>query len=140
MSLEFRAKFMQLNAITFIVFGLVWGLAPYVSINLPSRFIIDLLDWPLDNLSAQLSRDVMWLTSIGAGLTIAFSIFLYGVVAPAIKHNDKNIIRTTIIATTAWFIIDSTGSIVSGVASNAFFNSLFFVLLMIPLLGIKPEK
>jgi drug/metabolite transporter (DMT)-like permease len=139
MSLGFRAKFMQFNAIAFIIFGVIWGLAPYVSINLPSRFIIDVLDWPLDNLSAELSRDVKWLTSIGAGLLTAFSIFLYGVVAPAIKHNDKKIIRITVIATIAWFVIDSTGSIVSGVTSNAFFNAIFFVMLMAPLVGIKED-
>ena len=140
MSLEFRAKFMHVIAIVFIVFSLLWALAPYTSINLPSRFIIDFIDWPLDNLSAQLSRDIKWLTSIAAGLLVAFSIFLSGVVAPAIKTNDKRIINITKLAIVAWFIIDSAGSIASGVASNAFFNSLFFILVMIPLVGIKKEN
>lgn len=137
MSLEFRAKLMLFVAIGFMLFSLMWALAPYTSINLPSRFILDLIDWPIDNLSDELSRDVKWLSSIGAGLLVALSIFLGGIVTPAIKANDKNIINVTKVAIVAWFIVDSAGSIASGVASNAFFNSIFFIMVMIPLVGIK---
>jgi len=137
MSLELRAKLMQIVAIGFLLFSIMWALAPYTSINLPSRFLLDLLDWPLNNLSAELSRDVMWLSSIGAGLLVAFSIFLFGVVAPAIKDHDKRIINVSRLAIIAWYVVDSVGSIASGVLSNAVFNTLFFIMVMIPLIGIK---
>ncbi|MFK8012737.1 MAG: hypothetical protein AB8B80_11890 [Marinicellaceae bacterium] len=137
MSLELRAKLMQIVAMGFLLFSIMWALAPYTSINLPSRFLLDLLDWPLNNLSAELSRDVMWLSSIGAGLLVAFSIFLYGIVAPAIKTYDKSIINVSKLAIIAWYIVDSVGSIASGVLSNAIFNTVFFIMVMIPLIGIK---
>jgi hypothetical protein len=139
MSLEFRAKLMQLVTIGFILFGLVWALAPYTPINLPARFILDLIDWPMGNLSAELSRDVKWLSSIGAGLLIALAIFLGGIVTPAIKANDQKIINVSKVAIITWFIIDSAGSIASGVASNAIFNSVFFIMVMVPLVGIKKQ-
>ena len=137
MSLELRAKLMQIVAIGFLLFSLMWALAPFTSINLPSRFLLDLLDWPMNNLSAELSRDVMWLSSIGAGLLLAFSIFLIGVVAPAIKAHDKRIIKVSKLAIIAWYVVDSVGSIASGVLSNAVFNTVFFIMVMIPLIGIK---
>jgi len=140
MTLEFRSKLMQFVAIGFMLFSITWALAPYTSINLPSRFIIDLLDWPLNNLSAELSREVKWLSSIGAGLLIAFSIFLSGIVAPAILANDKKIINVSKFAIIAWYVVDSAGSIASGVMSNAIFNSLFFIMVMVPLVGIKNKQ
>ncbi len=139
MSLAFRAQLMQCVAIGFMLFCLVWALAPYTSINLPARFLIDVIDWPLDNLSAELSRNVKWLSSIGAGLVAAFAIFLFGIVAPAIKANDTKVIQISKLAIIAWYLIDSVGSIASGVTSNAVFNTLFFIMVMTPLIGIRKQ-
>ncbi|MCF6299888.1 MAG: hypothetical protein L3J52_02040 [Proteobacteria bacterium] len=140
MSLDARAKFMQVVAVIFIVFAILWGLAPYPSINLPARFIIDVLDWPLDNLVSQLDRNTMWLSAIGSGLLGAFAIFLGGVVAPAIKEADMRIIKTTIWAMVFWYIVDGAGSIASGVSSNAIINTIYLALVLVPLVGIKKKQ
>jgi len=82
----------------------------------------------------------MWLSAIGAGLLGAISIFLGGIVVPAIKEGNRPVIRTTIIAMTVWYIIDGIGSIAAGVTSNVFFNSLYLALVLIPLIGIDKTK
>ncbi len=139
MTLEKRAKFVKIVSIILITYALLWGLAPYASINLPARFILDVSDWPLDNLSQPLSRHVMWLTAISAGLLGAISIFFYGIVAPAVERNNKSIINTTIIAMLFWYFVDSIGSITLGVFSNAVLNTVYLVLMLAPLMGIKPK-
>lgn len=139
MSLEFRAQLMKIVAIGFMLFSVIWALAPYTPINFPSRLLIDVIDWPLGNFSDELSRDVKWLSSIGAGLVAAFAIFLFGIVAPAIKTNETRILNVSKWAIVAWYIIDSAGSVASGVASNAVFNTLFFIMVMVPLVGIKDQ-
>lgn len=140
MSLDTRAKFMMVVAITFFIYSILWALAPYPSINLPARLILDLADWPLDNLATPLDRNTQWLSSIGAGVLAAISIFLGGIVVPAIKRADTSITRTTILAMVVWYVIDSTGSVASGVSSNVFFNSIYLVLVLIPLIRISPEN
>ncbi|MEE9446111.1 MAG: hypothetical protein V3V19_10660 [Cocleimonas sp.] len=134
MSRNARLRFMLVIAIIFGLYSLAWGLAPFDSINLPARFIIDISDWPLDKLSTPLDRSTQWLSSIGAGLLAAVSIFLIGIVVPAIKENNQQVIRTTVIAMCVWYVIDSAGSVVAGVASNMFFNSVYLLLILIPLL------
>jgi len=128
---------MMIVAVIFFIYSVLWALAPYPSINLPARYILDLSDWPLDNLESPLDRNTQWLSSIAAGILVAVSIFLGGIVVPAIKERNISIIRTTIIAMVTWYLIDSIGSVASGVASNVFFNSIYLVLILIPLLGIE---
>jgi len=134
MSRSTRAKFMMIVVIVFAIYSILWGLAPYEKINFPARFILDLADWPLGNFSAPLDKNTKFLSAIGAGLLCAVSIFLGGIVVPAIREGNRSIIRTTIFAMTAWYIIDCIGSIVSGVTSNIFFNSVYYGLVLIPLL------
>ncbi|MEE9327026.1 MAG: hypothetical protein V3U71_06995 [Cocleimonas sp.] len=140
MSINFRANMMMTTAIIFAIYSVLWGLAPYDSINLPSGFILDISDWPIDNLSSSLDRNTKWLTSIAAGLLAAISIFLGGIVVPAIKENNKPILRTTVFAMVIWYIIDSVGSIASGVTSNAILNTLYLVLVLAPLMPNKNIK
>ena len=139
MSLNFRAKFLFVVCIGLGLFAIFWGLAPYTSINLPARFILDLIDWPLSNISEPLDKNTMWLSAIGAGLLGGFTVFLGGIVVPAIRQKNDSVIKITIVAMAVWYIIDSLGSYVSGVASNVFFNTIFLALVLIPLLGIKED-
>lgn len=77
---------------------------------------------------------------ISAGLLASISIFLGGIVVPALKRHDISIIRTTKIAMITWYIIDSTGSIAAGVSSNVFFNTIYSVLVLIPLVCINKKS
>lgn len=140
MSINTRARFMMIVAITFMIYSLLWALAPFPTLNLPARLILDIADWPLDNFQSPLDRNTQWLSAIGAGVLAAISVFLGGVVVPAIKRSDTSIIRSTICAMILWYVIDSTGSIAAGVPSNVFFNSIYLALVLIPLIGCNTAK
>ena len=140
MSRSTRSKFMLLISGVFAFYAILWGLAPYESINFPSRLILDSLDWPIDSLSTPLDKNTMLLSAIGAGLLGAIAIFLGGIVAPAIKEGNKSITRTAVVAMIVWYVIDGAGSIASGVASNVVFNSVYLILILIPLLWKDLEE
>lgn len=140
MSLNTRAKFLMIVSITFFIYSILWALAPYPEVNLPARFIVDIADWPVDSLSSPLDRNTEWLSAISAGLLASISIFLGGIVVPALKRHDISIIRTTKIAMITWYIIDSAGSIAAGVSSNVFFNTIYLVLVLIPLVCINKKS
>ncbi len=82
----------------------------------------------------------MWLSAIGAGLLGAVSVFLGGIVVPVIKEGNRPVVRTTIIAMMVWYIIDGIGSIAAGVSSNVLFNSVYLVLVLVPLLGTSKTR
>ncbi len=134
------AKMTKIVAWGFMAFAFVWGLAPYQSINAPSRILLDILDWPFGDAALVFDKSEMWLSSIGAGLVVAISIMLLGIVAPAVKNSDKKVVRVTIWAFIAWYIVDGAGSAASVVPSNIFFNTLLLVLILIPLCLLRYEE
>ena len=137
MSTTARSRFMLIIALIFMLYSLAWGLAPFESINFPARFILDISDWPMDKLSDPLDRNTRWLSAISAGLLAAISVFLIGIVVPAIKENNQRVIRTTAVAMCIWYLIDSIGSSVAGVVSNVFFNTIYLTLILLPLFWVK---
>lgn len=137
MSRNMRATFLRVVSAIFFLYAMLWGLAPFTDINLPARLILDVSDWPIDSLSSQLDRNTVWLSSIGAGLLAAVSVILYGIVVPAIREGNQEVIRTTIIAMLAWYLVDGVGSIAAGVESNVFFNTIYLIFVLIPLVFEK---
>jgi len=140
MSLNARANFLMIVSVAFFIYSLLWGLAPFSEIDFPARFILDLADWQIDKLDAPLDTNTMWLSAIGAGLLAAVSIFLGGIVVPAIRERNTRIINTTILAMGIWYVIDGVGSIAAGVTSNIFFNSIYLALVLIPLVCIGKNE
>ena len=140
MSLNTRANFLLIVSIIFFIYSLLWALAPFAEFNISARLILDLADWPVDSLSTQLDKNTMWLSAIGAGLLGAVSVFLGGIVVPAIREKNIYIVNTTILAMTLWYIIDSVGSIAAGVSSNVFFNTIYLALVLTPLVCIGKNE
>ncbi|MBL4853284.1 MAG: hypothetical protein JKY25_03505 [Robiginitomaculum sp.] len=133
------AKMVKLVAWGFIGFAFIWGLAPYQAVNAPSRMLLDLLDLPYGDAAPVLDRSQMWLSSIGAGLVVAISIMLLGIVAPAVAKSDKKTVQVTIWAFIGWYVVDGAGSVAAGVASNVIFNTVFLAAILAPLLLVKYE-
>ncbi len=140
MSLHTRARFLLVVSVVFGLYSLLWGLAPFPLVNFPARLILDSADWPVDNLYAELDKNTMLLSAIGAGLLGAVSVFLGKIVVPALKEGNKPIINATILAMVVWYVIDSVGSIAAGVSSNVVFNSIYLALVLLPLVGIKSDE
>lgn len=139
MSQNAAASMIKYVSYLLILFSAVWGLAAFPPVDGPARMLVDLIDWPLGDGSPVWGRSVMWLSSIGAGLLMGWALMFLLIVVPALKRGDKQIIRASIIAVVAWFVIDTAGSIASGVTSNAIFNVAMLVLLAGPLILVKIE-
>lgn len=141
MSHEFRYLAMRAVAIVLGLYAIIWGVAPYASINISARFLLDILDWPLDSMADDLDRNTMWLSAIGAGLLGSLAVILWGIVAPALRDGNLQIAKTTFIAFMVWYIIDGAGSVAVGVTSNVVFNTIYLVFMVLPLVGIsKADK
>ena len=61
--------------------------------------------------------------------------------APIIRMDDpvtgKIVKRGGILGMIVWFVIDSSGSVAAGVPSNAVFNAVFLLLIVVPLYRVK---
>ena len=70
---------------------------------------------------------------VGAGLLASMAMNNLWVVAPELEKGNFRVLRGSAIATLSWYLIDSVGSVTSGVPSNAVFNTAFLVMLLYPL-------
>lgn len=123
----------RLSAIGLLVFAAIWITAAIPGFDEPGKLLIDMLDWPLDGSHRELSQDARWLSAIGAGLTASFGVLFLLVVIPELKAGNRAVRKGTLIAIAVWYVIDSIGSVTAGVPSNAFFNTIFFLALVVPL-------
>ena len=137
MTQKTSALFLRIISYLMIVNAVIWGLAPFDQFNAPAHFYLDLLDWPLGDAPAELGRNAKWLSAIGAGLLMALAILLLGVICPALEAGEKRTIRVTVMALIAWFVIDSAGSIAAGVPANVFFNLVYLIPMLVPLLFVR---
>jgi hypothetical protein len=139
MSPKTAAFLLRLNALGFALFAAVWWLASLEEAAAPARALIDLLKWPLDGDPAALDQIDAWLSAIGAGLLAAFAAITFLVVAPGVEDGDARVRSGAIAAIVTWFVVDSAGSVLTGVASNAVFNAIFLALYLAPLLLLRAD-
>lgn len=136
MSNETRYRLMLGVAAVIGLYTVVWGLAPYASINYPARLWIDFLDWPTGQAGVALDQSTKWFSAIGSGLLGALAIFIGGIVAPALRNGDARTVRVAFAAMLVWFTIDSVGSIAAGQTANAVINVFTLVPILIPMIGL----
>ncbi len=135
------AALLKLIGYGFVVFGLAWVTTSFAGYDRPGRFLLDLLQWPLDGIPNNPSVEARWMGGIGAGLTVGIGLFFAKVFAPLIALDDPKIggivRKGALIGLIGWYIVDGAGSIASGVPSNAVFNTVFFLAAAIPLWQVK---
>ena len=121
------------------MFVLLTGLFPTLAISEsteePWRLFFDFLRWPIDQNPASFSESDRQLSAVLGGVLCAWAWILYKLADPEI-FNEK-IRRTMLQSVVVWFILDSGGSIFSGLPLNAMTNLGFLLILLVPLHFLK---
>lgn len=121
---------LRLAAAIVIAFGALVALAAHPATAGITAFFADLVFWPLDGaprLDAPVTR---LMCAICGGVLVGWGVLLWHVAAGAIGVAAAQAIRSSVIA---WFVVDSTGSIIAGAPLNALLNVPFLLLFLIPL-------
>lgn len=137
------ARIVGLTGWGLMIFGVPFVTIAFAGYDGLAHASIDFLDLSQSH-TETLSRDARLFGAVFAGLITGFgALYAFGI-APLlkVKNLEANHIakRAGIIAAIAWFVVDSIGSIASGVWSNAMFNVIYFLLLVIPLMMVKFES
>lgn len=136
MSPHAASQFLKVVSVVSFGMAVIFASAAFASVDGASSLMLDFLAWPLGD-GVSLAQETRWLAAIGGGVWASLSVLYYLVVAPAVARGDDEARRGGLIAIIVWFVVDSAGSIASGVASNALFNVPFLVLFLVPLLGVR---
>ena len=133
------ANTIRATSIVLIITGLVFASGAFAPIEGASRFMHDLIDYPVDGSIDTFTREARWFSAIGGGVVVGMSVLFFTVIAPLIEAGHRDIHRGVIVSMLAWFVIDSTGSIAAGVPANVIVNITLLALFIGPILAIRPK-
>jgi hypothetical protein len=99
--------------------------------------VFDLLSWPVDGDPGALNPAAQFMSAIGGGVLVGLGVLNWLLVAPAIETGERRILNAALVSVLSWFVIDSTGSTLSGNAPNVVFNAVILALYALPVLAAR---
>jgi biotin transporter BioY len=133
MTQTFHKFWLKITAIVIGSFGPVFFLGTMTSTLEPARFTLDLLSWPIDGATTYASSDTRFLSALTGGFLMGWGVMVWCLSSWVYDKAPEAIRKTVVVGVLSWFVLDSSGSIASGNASNAFFNILVLLLAVGPL-------
>jgi len=127
------ALFLKVNGLGTIIVGFLLALVAFPPLAAPGIAMIDFVDWPVDG-AVDLDRISRTLSAVSGGLTAGLGACFLFLVAPLVERGDPLARSGGALTLLIWYGIDSAGSIAAGAPLNAVTNTLFLMLLLVPLL------
>jgi len=124
-------------ALSFIAGGLLWASGAIPGFDGPTAWMFDLLSWPVDGDPGALNPAAHFMSAIGGGVLVGLGVLNWLLVAPAIETGERRILNAALVSVFSWFVIDSTGSTLSGNAPNVVFNAVILALYALPVLAAR---
>lgn len=137
-SQKFHQFWLKITAIVVGSFGPVFFLGTMEATLEPARLTLDILSWPLDGATTYDSPDTRFLSALSGGFLLGWGAMIWCLSIWVYEKAPEEVRKTVLISTCCWFILDTSGSIASGNASNAIFNTMILFLAIGPMW--KPAK
>ncbi len=133
MTHAFHKLYLKVTAIVIGVFGPVFFLGTMESTLEPARLTLDLLSWPIDGATTYASPDTRFLSALTGGFLLGWGVMIWCLSVWVYDLAPEGVRRSVLIGVLSWFVLDSSGSIASGNASNALINVLVLFIAVGPL-------
>lgn len=133
MTQTFHKFWLKITAIVIGSFAPVFFLGTMLSTSEPARFTLDLLGLPLDGVQNYNEPTTRFLSALTGGFLLGWGVMVWCLSAWVYDKAPEQVRRTVVAGLLSWFVLDSSGSIASGNASNAVFNIAVLVLAVGPL-------
>lgn len=140
MSEQFWMNWLKAASALVIGFGFLIVAAAHPAGVGPMLFFADLLIWPFDGNPAAMDQLTRLISAISGGIMVGWGVLLWMVTAqvlPRLPEIGRRLILASIIS---WFVVDSTGSVVSGVPLNLVGNLLFLIAFVVPVRALANAK
>lgn len=133
MTRDFHKFWLKITAVVVGSFGPIFFLGTMVATMEPARLTLDLLSWPIDGATTYASPDTRFLSALTGGFLFGWGVMIWCLSVWVYDAAPEAVRRSVLTGTLAWFLLDSSGSIASGNASNALFNIAVLVVAVGPL-------
>ena len=130
---QFHQFYLKITAIVVGSFGPVFFLGTMLATSEPARWTLDFLAWPLDGMQDYSAPTTRFLSALTGGFLLGWGVMIWCLSSWVYQHAPEAVRKSVLVGTLAWFLLDSSGSIASGNASNAVFNVAVLLLAVGPL-------
>lgn len=133
MSHDFHKFWLKVAAVVIGSFGPVFFLGTMVETMEPARLTLDLLSWPIDGAQTYAAADTRFLSALAGGFLLAWGVLIWCLAVWVYDAAPEGVRKSFLVSALCWFVLDSTGSIASGNASNFLFNTIILLVAVGPL-------
>jgi hypothetical protein len=126
-------SYLKFTAFVVGSFGPIFFLGTMLPTMEPARWTLDVLSWPLDGLQNYDAPTTRFLSALTGGFLFGWGVCIWCSQQWVYDVAPEPVRKAVVAGLLAWFCLDTTGSIASGNASNAFFNLLVLLLAVGPL-------
>ena len=132
-SQSFHKFWLKITAIVVGSFAPIFFLGTMEATMEPARFTLDFLSWPVDGFTTYQSPDTRFLSALTGGFLLGWGVMIWCLSIWVYDKAPEPVRKAVLYGALSWFFLDSTGSIVSGNTSNAFFNVIVLLLVVGPM-------
>lgn len=133
MTQQFHKFWLKITAIVIGSFGPVFFFGTMLSTAEPARFTLDFLSLPLDGIQNYDAPTTRFLSALTGGFLFGWGVMVWCLSSLVYDKAPEQVRKTVLAGLLSWFVLDSTGSIASGNASNAAINVLVLLVAAGPL-------
>jgi hypothetical protein len=138
MSPQANLTVMKSAAALVVGFGILSVLGAYPATAEPLRVLIDLIFWPVDGMEDLSAPATRLICAIGGGLMVGWGLMLWQVVTRLYPRDPALARQMILTSVSAWFLVDSAGSLAAGAPLNALLNIGFLLAFVLPLRSGQP--
>lgn len=130
---EFHRSYLKFTALVIGSFGPIFFLGSMTATSELARWSLDFLSWPIDGVQTYADPTTRFLSALTGGFLFGWGVTIWCLQKLVYPHAPEGVRKSVLYGTLAWFLVDSTGSYLSGNPSNVFFNVLVLLIAVGPL-------
>lgn len=130
---EFHRLWLKVSALIIASFAPVFFLATLSATSAPAALILDIVSWPMDGAPDVDVPAVRYISALSAGFLLGWGVLVWALQAWVYDDAPDAVRRSVVLGFVAWFLIDTLGSVLSGIPLNAVFNTIVLFLGVGPL-------
>ncbi len=133
MTLENTIIQLKLASAVVIGFGLLTAMAAWPPLNLPSRWLVDVMFLPFDGQQDLSGSESRILSAILGAVLVGFGVLQWFVVTKLFAREPALARQILLTSMWSWFLVDCTASIIAGAPFNVVMNVPFLLMFVLPL-------
>ena len=126
------ADCLKIGAALVVAFGLMMAAASLSTLTAPTAWLIDLVFFPVDGAQTMADPVVRLMSGICGGVLVGWGAMIWLLVTRLLPRDPALTRQLILISVCSWFVIDSTGSVLSGGHWNVLGNLGFLLLFVVP--------